>query len=292
MKQAFIKLHLSILLAGWTGVFGRLISLNEGLLVWYRLMLASVLFFLFLAAIKKLHKVPFRNALLMALTGCLLALHWIFFYGSIKASNVSIGVVCFSSIGFFTAFLEPWFNHQKVLFKEIVFSLLTLLGITLIFSFDTRYRVGIGLGIFSSLLCALYTLANKKVSRGETASTVLLYQFSGGFIGVSCLLPFYLYFFPVSTLLPSPKDCFYLVFFVVFCTLIMYILQIQALKKISAFTVNLSYNLEPVYSIIIAMIIFKEAKDLNVSFYFGIGFIILSVLFQSFSVLHSFHSAK
>jgi len=285
MKQAFIKLHLSILLAGWTGVFGRLISLNEGLLVWYRLMLASLLFFLFLGVIKKLRKVPIREALFMGATGFLLALNWIFFYGSIKASNVSIGVICFSSIGFFTAFLEPIFNHKRISVKEVAFSLLTLLGISLIFSFDTRYRMGIGLGIFSSLLCALYTLANKRVSQGKTASTVLLYQFSGGFLCVSCLLPFYLHFFPVKTLLPNSADCFYLFFFVVFCTLVMYILQIQALKKISAFTVNLSYNLEPVYSIIIAMLLFNEARDLNVSFYFGVCFIILSVLLQSLSVM-------
>lgn len=107
MKEAFIKLHISILIAGMTGVFGKLITLNEALLVWYRLLIASILFFSMLAYKKKLHAIDVHSFLKIAGTGCLLCLHWIFFYGSIKASNVSIGVVCFSLVGFFTALLEP-----------------------------------------------------------------------------------------------------------------------------------------------------------------------------------------
>ena len=122
MKDAFIKLHISIILAGATGIFGKLISLNEALLVWYRMMLASLLFLLVLSVGKRLNRISFGDALRIGGLGLLLGLHWVFFYGSIKASNVSIGVVCFSLVGFFTAFLEPLINCHRVSFKEVVFS--------------------------------------------------------------------------------------------------------------------------------------------------------------------------
>ena len=176
MKDAFIKLHISIILAGATGIFGKLISLNEALLVWYRMLLASLLFLLVLSVSKRLNRISFGDALRIGGVGLLLGLHWVFFYGSIKASNVSIGVVCFSLVGFFTAFLEPLINCHRVSFKEVVFSLLTLFGVVLIFHFDTRYRLGIGLGIISSALAALFTITNKKIGNNYSTSTMLLYE--------------------------------------------------------------------------------------------------------------------
>ena len=207
MKDAFIKLHISIILAGATGIFGKLISLNEALLVWYRMMLASLLFLLVLSVSKRLNRISFGDALRIGGVGLLLGLHWVFFYGSIKASNVSIGVVCFSLVG--------------------------------------------------------------------------------GFIGLSCILPFYLRYIPVSTIVPGLLDFTYLLLLASVCTIGLYLLQIQVLKKISAFTVNLSYNLEPIYSIILAMLLFSEAKELNAAFYIGLGVIILSVILQTLSVIRS-----
>ena len=284
MKEAFIKLHISIIIAGATGVFGKLITLNEGLLVWWRMMFATLILAGILYFAKKLPKLPLKEILKTSGVGVLLALHWIFFYGSIKASNVSIGVVCFSMVGFFTAFLEPLINRHRVSLKEVTFSLLTLFGIVLIFHFDTRYRMGITLGIISSALAALFTITNKKTAKNHASSALLLYEMFGGFIGVSCILPFYLHYFPVSTIVPGMGDLINLLLLASFCTVGLYLLQIQVLKKISAFTVNLSYNLEPIYSIILAMIMFNEAKELNIAFYSGLGMIILSVILQTLSV--------
>ena len=247
MKEAFFKLHLSVLLAGATGIFGRLISLNEGLLVWYRMLLAGLLFALLSAVRRRFPRIGWKEVFKIGGIGILLGLHWVFFYGSIKASNISIGVVCFSLVSFFTAFLEPWINRHRISVKEVLFSLLTLLGIALIFHLDTRYRQGILLGITSSVLAALFTITNKKVAAGHDASTMLLYEMSGGFVGLSCLLPFYLRYFPVET-------------------------------------IYLTYNLEPVYSIILAMLFFHEARELNGAFYIGLGLIVLSVLLQTFAV--------
>ncbi|WP_455638262.1 DMT family transporter [Parabacteroides sp.] len=287
MREAFIKLHISILLAGFTGLFGKLISLNEGLLVWYRMMFAALLLFIILAVSKKLVAISWQEQLKIAGTGFLLGLHWVFFYGSIKIANVSVGVVCFSLVGFFTALLEPLIIRRRFRVKELLFSLITVAGIILIFQFDMRYRTGIIIGIISSALAALFTITNKKVGVRHPSRMMLLYEMAGGFIGLSILLPFYLYFFPVSTILPDRTDFLYLLLLALVCTIGLYLLQIQVLKTISAFTVNLSYNLEPVYSIILAMLFFGEAKELNTAFYIGLGLICISVLLQTREALIS-----
>lgn len=282
MKQAFIKLHLSILIAGFTGIFGKLITLNEGLLVWYRLLITSALLLLMLWISKRLIKIPLRDALRIGFIGLLLTLHWIFFYGSIKSSNVSIGVVCYSMSGFFTAVFEPLVNRSRISWRELLFSIIALCGIALIFHFDTRYRTGILLGTISSAIAACFVIANKKIgaTSGYKWDITLFYELIGGFVCLSLLLPVYLYFFPVESFIPSKLNFVYLIVFAIVCTIGLYMLQIQALKNISAFTVSLSYNLEPIYSIILAMIIFGEAKELDLSFYAGLFLTILSVLLQ------------
>lgn len=285
MKQAFIKLHVSILLAGFTGLFGKLISLNEGLLVCYRMLFATLLLFLILWVSGKLRKITFTELLKIGGTGFLLGMHWVFFFGSIKASNVSIGVVCFSLVGFFTAILEPLFYRRKVSTRELLYSLITVFGIILIFQFDSRYRLGILLGVISTALASLFTIANKKVGTRHSSSTMLLYEMGGGFLGLLCLLPVYLHYFPVDSILPDLKDLLYLLALALFCTIGLCLLQIQALQVISAFTVNLSYTLEPIYSILLAMLFFGEAKELSTIFYIGLAFILLSVVLQTRSVL-------
>ncbi len=189
----------------------------------------------------------------------------------------------------FTAIFEPLINRHRISLREILFSLVAVLGIVLIFHFDTRYRVGICMGVISSALASLFTIVNKKVAVNYTSSTMLLYEMLGGFLGLSCILPAYLHYFPVPSILPGAQDLIYLFCLASVCTVGLYILQIQVLKVISAFTVNLSYNLEPIYSIIGAMLIFQEAKDLNFSFYLGLGLIVLSVVLQTLNVLSQHH---
>lgn len=283
MRSTFLKLHISILLAGFTGLFGKLISLNEGLLVCYRMLFAALILLIILWCRGKLVKVSWTDIWKIAGTGCLLALHWVFFYGSIKQANVSIGVVCFSLVSFFTALLEPLICKRRVSGKELLFSLITVCGILLIFQFDSRYRLGIILGVISSALAALFTIMNKRVGVNHSSSTMLLYEMGGGCLFLICLMPFYLHFFPVESIIPGTNDFLWLLVLAFFCTIGLYLLQIEVLKTISAFTVNLSYNLEPVYSIILAMLFFGEAKELTLAFYIGLGLIILSVLLQTYS---------
>ncbi|PSL22478.1 DMT family transporter [Dyadobacter jiangsuensis] len=291
MKQAFIKLHISIILAGFTGIFGKLITVNEGLLSWYRIWLAGILMLLILAATQRLERISFRDFSRTSLTGLLLGLHWIFFYGSIKYSNISVGVVCFSLVGFFTAIFSPLINRRRFVLSELLLSLLTLLGIALIFSFDSRYRIGITLGVVSSALGSLFTITNERLAHSFKSETATVYALIGGAIALTPLMPLYFHFFPVATLLPSWADLGYLLLLAFFCTFVLYMLQTQVLRRISAFTVNLSLNLEPVYTIILAILIYHENKELRWSFYLGLALIILSVVLQMLQVMRAHRNA-
>ena len=282
-KKGFIQLHLSVLLAGFTGLFGRLITLNEVDIVWYRMLFTSSILLVFTG----LPRVGWRKFLQLCGCGALLGLHWILFYGSIKASNVSIGVICFSLIGFFTALFEPIIFKKRFSALEFLFSLITVAGVMCIFSLDARYRYGIAIGVVSSAVCALYAICNKKVSVGVRSRTVLMYQMSGGLIIVSAIIPVYLWFFPSHqpvVVIPNDTNLWFMLCHALFCTVGMYLLQIQALKRLSAFTVNLTYNLEPCYTIILAFIVFGESREIIFSFYLGIALILISVLLQSMKV--------
>ena len=279
-KKGFIQLHLSVLLAGFTGLFGKLITLNEVDIVWYRMLFTSLILLVFTG----LPKVSGRKFLELSGCGALLGLHWMLFYGSIKASNVSIGVICFSLVGLFTAIFEPIILKRRFSWTELLLSIITLAGVLCIFSFDARYRYGIMIGVISSAVCALYVIFNKRASVGVRSRDVLMSQMSGGLIAVSCIIPVYLWFFPSNqdvVVVPEGSNLWFMLCHALFCTVGMYLLQIQALKRLSAFTVNLTYNLEPCYTIILAFLIFGEGREVNFSFYLGIALIVLSVLLQS-----------
>ena len=280
IQKAFIQLHLSVMLAGFTGLFGKLITLNEVDIVWYRMLFTSIILFVFTG----LPQVERKKLLQLGGCGALLGLHWMLFYGSIKASNVSIGVICYSLVGFFTAIIEPIIYRKKISTIEILFSLITVLGLLCIFSFDARYRYGISIGVLSSFVAALYGVCNKKVSVGVKTRTVLFYQMSAGLVVVSMIIPLYLMLFPAHQdvlVIPEGSNLWWMLCHALFCTVAMYILQIQALRTLSAFTVNLTYNLEPCYTIAIAFIVFHEARELNFSFYIGIALILISVILQT-----------
>ena len=279
-RKAFWQLHISVMLAGFTGLFGKLITLNEVDIVWYRMLFTSLILMVFTG----LPRVGWKKFLQIAGCGALLGLHWMLFYSSIKASNVSIGVVCFALVGFFTAIFEPIVFHRKVSWAELLLSLITVAGLLCIFSFDARYRYGIAIGVVSSAVCALYAIFNKKVSVGVRSRTMLMYQMSGGIVGVSLIIPLYLMVFPSQqpvVVIPEGSNLWWMLCHALFCTIGMYLLQIQALKQLSAFTVNLTYNLEPCYTILLAFLFFGEARELNLSFYVGISLVILSVLLQT-----------
>lgn len=279
MKQAFLQLHLAILLASCSGIFGNLISLDPVLITGYRMLLASVMLLLLLV-IKYGRIIVDKSNRHILWLGVLLAFHWVFFYGSIKYANVSVGVVCFCLSGFFTALISPLVNRKRISWVELLLSSLTLAGILLIFHFDASFRTGIVLGIISSLLFALYATLNERVNQsGQVIKTTAL-QMVGGTLAMGLLLPFYRAGKSSLSLLPTSEDFVFLFLLALGCTVCMCLLLNRAQKVISAFTVSLSFNLEPVYSILLAVLLFDEDKMLGTAFYMGLALIVLSLVLQ------------
>ncbi|MBK0371041.1 DMT family transporter [Flavobacterium agrisoli] len=285
MKKTYLLLHIAVILAGFTGVFGKLITLNEGLLTWYRVFFSSIFLFIILKLFKFSNHLSSKEKLKISKVGLLITIHWVFFYASIKYSNISVGVVCYSLTSFFTALFKPIIDRKRFVISEILLSCITLLGISLIFHFDASYQLGILFGIVSSAFAALYTIYNERLATIYDSKIINYYQMIGGTFGLGALLPIYLHFFPSESIIPSLKDTLYLILLSVFCTVALYVSVTEVLKKIPAFTVNLSFNLEPIYAIIIAFLFFDEGKEVNYSFYAGLFFVMLSVILQSiFSV--------
>ncbi len=281
MKKAFLQLHIAIFLAGFTGVLGRLITMNEGLLVWYRMFFSAVFLLALSLFTKKIKFLPWRQALPLIGVGAIVALHWVFFYGSVKYANVSVSLVCFSTMGFFSSFLDPWISKRKMDLIEVLLGLMVMLGVYLIFHFDQGYRLGILYGIISSILAATFTIINKKYVDKHDAQVITFYELGGGWLSLNFILPFYFQFISFSSFIPDLSDFVWLMVLSLLCTVLAFNLSIRALNKISPFTVNLSYNLEPVYGIVLAFVIYKEHMELGLSFYVGLFIIFLTVVLQS-----------
>ena len=219
--------------------------------------------------------------------GCIVALHWCFFYGSIKYSNVSIALTCLSSTGLFTAVFEPMITGKKIVVAEILLGLVAIAGIYLIFHFDPQYKIGIVLGIISAILTCIFAILNKNQVSYNPPKTVMLYELTGGFLLMTVLMPFYLYLLPTPNLLPGKIDIVWLLLLSWICTILAMDLSLQALQKVSAFTQNLTLNLEPVYGIILAFIVYNENKYLSQWFYLGFSFILIAVVLQMLRVIKS-----
>jgi drug/metabolite transporter (DMT)-like permease len=184
-------------------------------------------------------------------------------------------------MGFFTALLEPVMMHKPFDVREILLGLLAITGISIVFHFDPRYKQGIIVALFSALLASIFPVLNRQILQKMDAETATRYQLSGGFLFITLLMPVYLYYFPVNRLIPSLTDFGWLLVLAILCTVLAYDLFMKALQKIPAFTVNLSYNLEPIYGVAMAFFIYREDKELSPGFYYGFCLIITAVVLQT-----------
>ena len=248
------------------------------------MLLSAVILGVVLFFRKELQKLSLKNILQFFGVGAIISLHWVSFYGSIKYSHVSVSMTCLSTIGFFTSFFEPLIMRRRIDWLEVLLGLLVVAGIYLIFNFYPQYKTGIIFGIISAMLASIFPIINKKLLIDFSPNTVTFYEMTGGFIALCFILPFYLYFFPAKYFVPSPTDVLWLVVLAGLCTVYAFNLSLQALRHISAFTVNLTYNFEPVYSIILAFIIFKENQFLGLGFYLGFALILLAISLQMIRV--------
>ena len=282
-----IILHVAVFLAGWTGIFGRLITLGGLPLVWYRMITSVIVLASVLAFMRRLHRTGWKGIMKIAGCGILLALHWVAFFASIQASNVSIGVACVATSCFFTTLFDPMVNRRRIQWRNILLSFIAIAGILFIFSIDVRYRLGIALGLLCAALYSFFSILNINVAREtkEDSATMLLYELMGGVAFLTLCIPVFRTMYPAEPVVPQGNDLLSLLLLGSVFTVIPFLFQLQALRKLSAFTVNMAYNLEPPYSIAIAAILFGELQEVGFSFWVGISLIVLSVVLQTYTVV-------
>jgi drug/metabolite transporter (DMT)-like permease len=278
VSKAYLKLHIAIVLFGFTAILGKLIEVREIVLVWHRLWI-TCLSLLFVPGIIKLIRItPTTELKPFAWIGVATALHWITFYGSIKYSNVSVTLSCLATTSLFTSILEPLVFKRKISKIELMLGILVLFGIYIITSAALIYTTGIILGLLSAVLASVFTTLNKKHMGNTNPILITFVQLGSGFLLISLLIPFYILAWPQTSFLPSSSDWFWLIVLSLLCTSVAYVLALSALKHISAFNANLSVNLEPVYGIVLAAIIFGEHQQMTQTFYLGTLIIMASVI--------------
>jgi drug/metabolite transporter (DMT)-like permease len=281
-RRAYLYMHLSILLWGITGVLGRGIDLTEGVLVWYRMLITVGSLLIYVLVTGQSMKVSRKDAAMLIGVGTILMIHWLFFYGAIKYSNVSITLTMLSSQGLFTALLEPLLHRKKIRWDELFLGITAMCGIWLIFSTEASFSIGIILALLGAFVGAFFNILNKDLVSRHNSSVVSFYEIAAGLVVLTLLMPFYISYFHPHRLYPSSLDWVLLFILAVFCTHVTLMLSLSALRYLSAFTLNLSINLEPVYGILLAFFIYHENKQLHWGFFAGGAIIMLSVLMEAY----------
>lgn len=271
-------MHFIVFIWGWTAILGKAISLPSVKLVWLRIPIALSGILAYLLITRKPLLTSRKNTLLYLATGLVVAIHWMSFYASIKFSNVSVTLACFSTGSLFTAFIEPLFFKRKISAYELIFGGMVVAALCLIFGVETQYTLGIILGVVAALTSSIFGVLNGyMVKRGHNGTLISLYEMAGGFIGMSI---FVLIARPWDgpLLMMSQQDFWLLLLLGIVCTSVPFLISLSILKTISPYTVSLTLNLETLYGIVFAYFIFHEDKQLTGYFYIGAA-IILSTVF-------------
>ncbi len=274
----YLHLHLLVFIAGFTAILGELISINAVSLVWFRMVIASVLILLFIKFRKINITINFKTLVKFSVAGILIALHWITFFESIKQSNISIALAMFSTGAFFAALIEPLFFKRKVIWYEIFFGILIILGVLLITKAEMQYIYGIILGISAAFFSTLFAVINGKFVKSYSASVISFYEFISGVIFITLFIIFFRKGFNFGFFDLSVSDWTYLFILASICTAYSFIAAVHIMKYISPYTVVLSYNLEPVYGIALAIILFPEKEKMSTEFYIGAVIIVSTVI--------------
>lgn len=271
-----LLLHFTILIWGFTGVLGQLISIPAIHLVWYRVLIAAVTLFIYFLCIGKSIKVDKRDLFRFLAVGVIVGLHWFFFFHAIKISTVSVTLVTLSSLTLFTAILEPLFYKRKISIGDVIVGLLIIFGIYLIFKFEFQYWQGIIFGLLAAFCASIFSILNGKMVKKSNPAIITFYEMIGAWIVVSILMLYSNQFTAEMDL--SVTDLIYLLVLGSVCTAFAYVLGVAVMKELSAFTVALTTNLEPVYGIILAILIIGHKEKMSGGFYAG-AIIIMGAVF-------------
>lgn len=275
--KSYLHLHVIVFIWGFTAILGKLISLEALDLVWYRMLFASVIMTFVVLFNKEKVKVPFNVLIGFIVSGIIIAAHWLTFYQAIKVSNVSITLACLSTGAFFASILEPIFYKRKVIWYELFFGIIVVVGLGIIFNVETKYTTGIYLAVTSAFLSALFSVINGKYAKEYDPNVISLYELSSGVFFISIYLFFAGSFTPAFFTL-SINDLIWLFLLSSICTAYAFSASVKVMKFLSPFTVMLTINLEPIYGIILALLIFKDGEEMSPLFYVGALIILATVI--------------
>lgn len=288
--KSYLQLHFIVLIWGFTGVLGELIQTSASAKTWYRMTIALIVIYIY-AKIKKISlKLDTKTAIKFLLAGGVIAAHWVAFFKAIEISNVSTTLATLSTGAFFASLLEPIFYGRKIIWYEVLFGLFVIFGLYLIYGVTGGlFLNGILLTLLAAFLSALFSIINAKFAQNYTPSLISVYEIVGGV----AILSIYMFFTGESN--PSfytltTNDWIFLAILGVICTAYPFVGSIDIMKHISPYTVMLSINLEPIYGIILAVILFPETEKMGTEFYIG-GAIILTTIFLNV-IIKNYNSAK
>lgn len=273
----YLHLHFIVFIWGFTAVLGALITLDALPLVWFRMCIAVGIIAIYAAITKAPLKIPFRTLIGFLIAGLVIALHWFTFFQAIKVSNVSVTLACLSTGAFFASLLEPIFFGRKVILYEVLFGLLVIGGLYMIFHFEGNYLSGILLALSSAFLSASFSIINGKYATQYSPVTISFYELLGGVFFFSLYLLFSGSFTP-EFFMVSANDWLWLFVLGSFCTAYAFIASVHVMKYLTPYTVMLTINMEPIYGIILALIVFKDSEQMSFWFYIGAGIILSTVI--------------
>ncbi|MFT6699672.1 MAG: drug/metabolite transporter (DMT)-like permease [Porticoccaceae bacterium] len=284
----YLLLHLIVFIWGFTAILGALITIDAIPLVFFRMGLAVIFITIYFIFKKKSFYIDKRGILKFLITGIIIALHWIFFFKAIKVSNVSVALVTMSTGAFFTSIIEPVFFKRKIKLLEIILGLIVIVGLYIIFNFESQYKLGIIYALISSFLGSLFAVLNGLFIKRYRADSISLYQLLFGTLFVTIYL-FLNNSFSISFFSLQKLDWIYLFVLSSICTAYAFIASVKVMKYLSPYTVMLTINLEPVYAIILALFIFGDKEKMNPEFYLGacivLGVVLINGIIKNKSVI-------
>ncbi len=273
----YLHLHLLVFIWGFTAILGALITIDAIPLVWYRMLLATLFVFIYLLFTKLPLKISPKNMVKFIIGGVLIASHWIFFFSAIKVSNVSVALVSMSTGALFTSLIEPFFFKRKLIPMELIFGLIVVSGLYLIFNVESEYTLGIIYALIAAFLSALFTVLNGLYIRDNDASVLSFYQLLFGVVFITIyILATTGFTFEIFNLTKS--DIIYLLILSSICTAYAFVISVKIMKHLTPYTVMLTINLEPIYGIVLAVIIFGEKEKMSPQFYIGALIIFITVI--------------
>lgn len=283
MNQGLIKdylwLHLVVLIWGFTAVLGLLIRISPVEIVLYRTFLASAGLAILIWLKGRRLQVLLKDAGKFLGTGALIGLHWTLFFWSAQLSTASVCLAGMATCSLWTALIEPLANRQAIKWYEVVLGLVAIIGLLVIFKFESGYWLGLGMAVFSAMIGAVFTVINGKLTRRHSPFIISFYEMGGAFLLSLCFLPIYYFFFSDSVFggFPSGWDWFWLLVLSQVCTVFAFTVSVELMKRLTAFSINLTINMEPVYGILLAVLVFGNEEKMSPEFYWGTGIILASV---------------